>query len=212
MRLTFKILSFALTFILLESSLQGTTLDYVIMGSDNETVVNDTLDGPNNSSQSNYFFVQSSLSGSLTPINYNNTTENQVHKLILNNVSSSTLAFSDRPDRIVNLTETQTFIDNWNKGQDSFKNDPPNAVLSINVNGREEIFALELLNPKYDREQKTIQYEVINLDNTGSRNIILSNIGEGNDSNTNLSKSIGKFGVATLFIDTGCNPLDPRGC
>ena len=193
-------------------SVQSATVENEVLGVGHETMINSSSNSSNNSNQTNYLFVQSALSGSLVPINSSNNTEGQVHKLILNNITSSTLMFSDRPDRIVNLTDTQTFVDNWNKSIDSFEVNPPNAALSINVNGTEEILAFELLNPVYNKEQKTMQYDVINVDNSTSKNIVLSTIGEGTENNIKSSKSIDKFGIATLFIDSGCNPWDPRGC
>jgi len=209
----YKILSFILIPIILGISVQSITEEDEVMAVEHESVINSTPSSSNNGNQANYLFVQSALSGSLVPINSINNTEGPVHKLTLNNISSSTLAFSDRPDRIVNITDTKSFVDNWINSKDSFEIDPPNAALSINVNGTEEILALELLNPSYSKEQKTIQYNVINLDDTGTTNIILSNIGEGTtNSNINSSKPIDTFGTATLFIDSGCNPLDPRGC
>lgn len=51
--------------------------------------------------------------------------------LTLRGVNSSTLYFSDRPDRIVGHVTTKKFIDHWAAGKDSFKDDPPNATLTI---------------------------------------------------------------------------------
>jgi hypothetical protein len=45
-------------------------------------------------------------------------------------VTPETLYFSDRPDRIVGRVTTQEFVDHWSKGEDSFQENPPNAVLS----------------------------------------------------------------------------------
>lgn len=42
-----------------------------------------------------------------------------------------TLYFSDRPERIVGHITTQEFVDMWGKGTESFKADPPNAVLTV---------------------------------------------------------------------------------
>lgn len=43
----------------------------------------------------------------------------------------SVLAFTDRPDRYVDLGDPQSFADLWNdEGEDSFEADPPNIVIS----------------------------------------------------------------------------------
>jgi len=51
--------------------------------------------------------------------------------LTLNEVTPSTLYFSDRPKRIVGHMATSDFIDLWAAGENSFEADPPNAVLAF---------------------------------------------------------------------------------
>ncbi len=51
--------------------------------------------------------------------------------LVLEGVTPSTLYFSDRPQRVVGHMATADFVDLWGKGDNSFENDPPNAVLSF---------------------------------------------------------------------------------
>ena len=165
----------------------------------------------NDSDTTNFLFIQSALSGSLVPTTNNNagnSTSNQKYILTLNNVSSSTMAFSDRPQRIVSPFDTQTFVNDWNIGQDSFKSDPPNAALVLNNDNREKIIVFELFNPQYNKEKKTIEYNVMKLDIPSSKKIILSDI--GTKSNTNSSGIVSNFRSATLFIDAGCSPWDPR--
>jgi len=52
-------------------------------------------------------------------------------KLMLEDVSRTTLFFSDRPERVAGNMTTAAFIPFWSKGKDSFLSDPPNADLSI---------------------------------------------------------------------------------
>jgi hypothetical protein len=59
-------------------------------------------------------------------------------RLILRNVAPSTLFFSDRPQRIVGHLSTQEFVETWGEGEDSFAEDPPNAVLSFIAKGEME--------------------------------------------------------------------------
>jgi len=51
--------------------------------------------------------------------------------LTLRGVTPSTLYFSDRPERVVGHMTTADFVDLWAIGENSFEDDPPNAVLSF---------------------------------------------------------------------------------
>jgi hypothetical protein len=52
-------------------------------------------------------------------------------KLTLDDVSSVTTFFSDRPQRIAGNMRTADFVPFWSDGKDSFLSDPPNADISI---------------------------------------------------------------------------------
>ena len=52
-------------------------------------------------------------------------------ELTLNGVSGSTLYFSDRPERVVGHLTTEQFVAQWADGDNSFADDPPNAVVSF---------------------------------------------------------------------------------
>ena len=67
-----------------------------------------------------YLFVQHSAQATLADV-----------VLTLKNVASETLYFSDRPDRIAGRITTAEFVEHWAKGDDSFKENPPNAVLTV---------------------------------------------------------------------------------
>ena len=51
--------------------------------------------------------------------------------ITLEDVTPSTLYFSDRPARVVGHMTTAEFVDLWGEGENSFVDDPPNAVLSF---------------------------------------------------------------------------------
>ena len=51
--------------------------------------------------------------------------------LTLREVTPSTLYFSDRPKRIVGHMATADFVGLWGEGDNSFEEDPPNAVLAF---------------------------------------------------------------------------------
>ena len=50
--------------------------------------------------------------------------------ITLKRLSPSTLYFADRPQREVGHMSTEHFVDVWTEGENSFADDPPNAVLS----------------------------------------------------------------------------------
>ena len=51
-------------------------------------------------------------------------------RITLGGVSSSTLFFSDRPDRVTGQISTDEFVASWGEGDDSFADTPPNGLLS----------------------------------------------------------------------------------
>ena len=52
-------------------------------------------------------------------------------RLTLHGLAPATLYFSDRPQRVVGHLSAQQFVEEWDKGENSFAADPPNAVLSF---------------------------------------------------------------------------------
>jgi hypothetical protein len=58
------------------------------------------------------------------------------NRLTLRSVSSVTLFFSDRPERIAGNMRTEDFVPFWSQGKDSFLSDPPNADISVLENGK----------------------------------------------------------------------------
>ncbi len=46
-------------------------------------------------------------------------------------LAHATIFFSDRPQRVVGHLSSRKFVDQWGEGEDSFAEDPPNAVLSF---------------------------------------------------------------------------------
>jgi hypothetical protein len=51
--------------------------------------------------------------------------------LTLHDVGDATLYFSDRPKRVVGHVKSSQFVDMWTEGDNSFEQDPPNAVLAF---------------------------------------------------------------------------------
>ncbi|MDR4512056.1 MAG: hypothetical protein MRJ93_10185 [Nitrososphaeraceae archaeon] len=125
-----------------------------------------------------FFAIQHATSGKISEIN------ETTYSLELNDVSDKTILFSDRPDRIVKTESTTNFTDNWSTGADSFAVDTPNAVLVVEESERQDNTIIELFNPTYDSNKKTLKYNVI-PDNVTSIDLV------------------GEFGQATLLIDPG---------
>jgi hypothetical protein len=110
--------------------------------------------------------IQYGQSGSISPINSTN------YSMQLNDLADKVTLFSDRPYRLVTTQSIQDFVDNWTKGSDSFLLDPPNAALVLlTPNNDQDIFEIELFNPVYDNDKKTIKYEFTILGNSTSSGI-----------------------------------------
>jgi len=88
------------------------------------------------SKNTGYLYVISGTSGSLDG-----------DTLTLNGVPN-VLYFSDRPARKAGHLSLEKFVESWNKGKDSFKADPPNAVLSIFGENGSKNTVVELMNPE----------------------------------------------------------------
>ena len=105
----------------------------------------------------------------------------------LHGLAPSTLMFSDRPERIVGHLTTEQFVDGWGHGENSFLEDPPNAVLSFlgEGDGSPEDVVVTLTNPQMEGEGLTYNAAVLD--------------GELPDSS----------GPCSLFIDPVGRPLSP---
>ena len=115
--------------------------------------------------------------------------------LTLNDISPTTIYFSDRPDRITGFLETELFFALWGEGENSFASNPPNAALElIHAGEHSDIFILELSNPIYNVTSNTLQYDVI----------ILDNIANGLTQNNKTSEDTipETFEYSVLFIDS----------
>ena len=82
--------------------------------------------------------------------------------MTLTGISPTTTFFSDRPERLAGHLPTARFLKIWDDGKDSFKNDPPNANLSIlgDKEGATNI-VLELSNPKIDGENMIYDIRIL---------------------------------------------------
>jgi hypothetical protein len=85
--------------------------------------------------------------------------------LTLRDVSPVTVFFSDRPKRIVGHVRNDLFFKKWTEGNNSFKSDPPNAVLSVFDEKTRPTGAVVVLNnPRVDGNN--LSYDVRTLKGT----------------------------------------------
>jgi len=102
-------------------------------------------------------------------------------------LAHATLFFSDRPQRVVGHLSSRKFVDQWAEGEDSFAQDPPNAVLSFLEDGDtvpEEV-TMTISDPHLDGD--TLTYTVDILD----------------------GMLPSRSGPCSLFIDPVGRPLSP---
>jgi hypothetical protein len=107
--------------------------------------------------------------------------------LTLNGVTPSTLYFSDRPQRVVGHMATTDFVELWAEGDNSFQEDPPNAVLAFLEPGDNapEDAVVVIQDPRL--ENGNLTYSIQPLDGTLPT----------------------QAGPVTLFIDPFGRPLSP---
>lgn len=132
-----------------------------------------------------YMFVQSAHSGSFVPV------EGEMnYTLTLEGVAPQTIAFSDRPERVVGQVPMQKFLD----GLGFSPENPPNAAIEIlEGNESEDVMVMELFDPVYDAANQTLQYNVSILEEPNHSYAIF---------NERHDESLPEhFGPAALFID-----------
>ena len=107
--------------------------------------------------------------------------------MTLKDVTPSTLYFSDRPKRIVGHMSTVDFVDLWAEGDNSFEEDPPNAVLAFLEPGAEapEDAVVVIQQPRLENGE--LSYSIKTLEGTVPT----------------------QTGPVTLFIDPFGRPLSP---
>jgi len=107
--------------------------------------------------------------------------------LTLDGITPSTLYFSDRPQRVVGHMATEDFVNLWDEGDNSFEEDPPNAVLAFLEPGDEvpEDAVIVIQEPRMENGQ--LSYSIETLEGTVPS----------------------QAGPVTLFIDPFGRPLSP---
>jgi hypothetical protein len=78
-------------------------------------------------------------------------------------LAHATIFFSDRPQRVVGHLSSRKFVDQWGEGEDSFAQDPPNAVLSFLEDGDtvpEEV-TMTISDPQLDGDTLTYTVDIL---------------------------------------------------
>jgi hypothetical protein len=127
---------------------------------ENAAVNNQTAD-----ENETFLSIQAAQSGSLSELNAT------TYSLELNDVSDKTILFSDRPGRFVTTLPTSDFVGDWTTGPNSFQSDPPNAALVLDEPTAQDVTIVELFNPLYNGDNKTLQYDVNPIGNITSTDL-----------------------------------------
>ncbi|MCX6994599.1 MAG: hypothetical protein NTY13_02005, partial [Chlamydiae bacterium] len=113
--------------------------------------------------KASYLFVLRTDTGVITKTD-------EGYKLTLKGMDDKVLYFSERPVRKAGYITITQFMGNWDKGNDSFKANPPNAAivhaaLKTNENGIAQAIPVELQNPEITAQGWT--FDLIDLDRVG---------------------------------------------
>ena len=137
-----------------------------------------------------FIFVQTANSGTFFDADGDGT-----FTLTLVEVNLITIYFSNDQQRVSGHELTEVFIAKWGHGDNSFADNPPNAIISI-LDGDPDsnVTLVELFNPVFSPESETLQYDVILLGEDGTKGL--------KHHETYLDKIIhGTFEKVVLFIE-----------
>lgn len=105
--------------------------------------------------------------------------------LTLQGVAPTTLLFSDRPERITGHIPSKDFLISWGEGDNSFAEDPPNAVLSMFTKDEVHDVVVVLRDPVLEGNQWSYNVDILDGEMPASG------------------------GASSLFIDTIGRPATP---
>lgn len=81
--------------------------------------------------------------------------------LTLKQIAPHTLYFSDRPQRIAGSLNNQAFVEHWNKGKDSFADDPPNAAITFAPEAKQQPAVIELTDVKLEGDSLVYSLRIL---------------------------------------------------
>lgn len=137
-----------------------------------------------------YMFVQTFGAGSLAP----GAEGDGTLVLTADHLAGQTLYFSDRPERIVGMVSTETFLGNGNpnEGMGFTPVDPPNAALVLDDGS---VLVIELIDPAYDAATGMLTYQARVLDAIDQVDLQLQ------QEPLSAAEAPRDFAAASLFID-----------
>lgn len=99
-------------------------------------------------------------------------------------IAAQTIYFSDRPNRVAGIAATDTFVEHWATGEDSFASNPPNATLMIYDRDTQENQAsvLVLKDPVLAGDTLSYHYELLAGNepaNGGAAGLFIDTFGPG---------------------------------
>ncbi len=156
--------------------------------------------GPDDGVQPTFLFVQTAASGrgEVNPLAGTPAVEGTPTPaggasllLTLEGHTGQTVYFSDRPERIVGATPTETFLEGFNFAPGN----PPNAALVAEFQAGQGVVVLELIEPVYDPDAGTLVYGAEVLEGYGGDNltpVLAEQV---------AARLPAEFGPAALFID-----------
>ena len=121
------------------------------------------------SEEPRYLFVLSVTSGSL-----------KQDTLTLNGVPN-VIYFSDRTTRKAGHLSLEKFVEMWDKGDDAFKADPPNATLSVLMKNGEKNVEVELLSVEH--KNGSLYFKIVELESNATDSFEVSSVFIHFDSN-----------------------------
>jgi len=105
----------------------------------------------------------------------------------LRGVNPSVISFTDRPARVARRIAIEELVSSW--ADVGFSDDPPNASLVFERDGREHIQTVTLTNPRLEGDELTFSYSPL----TDAAPVVV--VGE------RTAELPAQFGTAALFID-----------
>jgi hypothetical protein len=94
----------------------------------------------------------------------------QGNKLVLSGIAQNAIVFADRPVRAAGHDTTAHIVDDWDKGNDNFAKDPPNATVSgftKDGSGVKDVVVV-LKSPKLEGDKLTFDVDVLEGDLSGA--------------------------------------------
>ena len=86
----------------------------------------------------------------------------QAELIVVNVINQRDIEAMEKVAEQISHISTEEFVDSWDKGDDSFESNPPNAVLSIFHPDMVSDVVVELMNPQLDGHE--MKYDVVILD------------------------------------------------